>query len=289
MIKKTQMCDPEYQYFNGCHGICVNNSNYQCNNPVSEIYPGMCLQHFKDFQLEKDWNDIPEEIKQIVNYIFNPNECPLVFFELFIMSKFIPWRIAVKILLEPLCFWIIDEQHFAITILFGARFLQSKSLEANNTSFLEQSVDYSYAYVLDSICQILGWIMNGEELTSNLQMSKKEMINIKWSKITQMITHGFMLCLGANGMPRQIPNFVAEWQDVWKTRFKYWVELHIFNHILHENQLDEVWEYFGLLLTQVQNCASYAFVTNEDPNANENLQQRMLEYEEIFNQKNVTQ
>jgi len=290
------MCDNQFDTFNGCNGICLKRplnlhvltdffQDNKCNNLIG-MYPGMCEEHTDNFKLRKNWKEMPDDIKSVVYYISDPNKCPLVFFELFIMSHFIPWRIAVKILLEPLCFWIINEQHFALTILFGYRFLGTKACEENNVGFLLPDAKFSYAYVLDSICEILGWIMDGHEDTDSLRMTQDELIAIKWLKITQLVLHGFMLCLGANGMPRQIPNFIPEWQDVWKTRFTYWIELYLFNNVLDESQAKQAWKYFDTLLEYVRICASYAF---HDPGVTEqsieNLQQRVLEYEELFTEQ----
>ncbi len=287
------MCDNQFGIFQGCHGICVKQKGFtlniledffqehQCHNPVLNTqYPAMCDKHAILFNLVEKWKDMPESIKSIVSYISNPNECPLIFFELFIIGKLIPWRIAVKILLEPLCFWIINEEHFAISILFGYRFLGTKSLESGDSDFLNSTSNFTYAYVLDSICQILPWMMNGDEDTNSLHLSVDELIGIKWFKVSQMMLNGFMLCLGANGMPRQIPNFIPEWQDVWRTRFKYWMLLHLANNGLDNSQVDQCWDYFEKLLSYIRICASFAIHNPGSKDSLENLYNRLVEYDE---------
>jgi hypothetical protein len=253
---------------------------HRCNNPLSQLYPAMCNNHAKQFNMVEKWNDMPDSIKSVVYYISNPNECPLIFFELFIMGKFIPWRIAVKILLEPLCFWIINEEHFAITILFGYRFLGTKALESGDSDFLDSETKFTYAYVLDSVCQLIPWIMNGDENLPNI--STDELIAIKWFKVSQMMLNGFMLCFGANGMPRQIPNFIPEWEDVWRTRFKYWLGLHVANNALDNVQVDQCWGYFEKLLTYIRICVSFAFHNPESENSIENLYNRLVEHDKTI-------
>jgi hypothetical protein len=282
------MCDKQFDSFQGCNGFCVQSGftlniledffeEHQCHNPVSELYPAMCDKHAISFNMVEKWNDMPDYFKSIVSYISNPNECPLIFFELFIVGKFIPWRIAVKILLEPLCFWIINEEHFAITILFGYRFLGTKSLESGDSDFLDSETKFTYAYVLDSICQIIPWIMNANEDLENI--SADELIAIKWFKVSQMMLNGFMLCLGANGMPRQIPNFIPEWEDVWRTRFKYWLKIHFANNALDTSQVDQCWNYFEKLLSYIRICVSFAIHNPGSEKSIANLYNRLVEYD----------
>jgi hypothetical protein len=288
--KKTMACNGDFTNFNGCHGFCLFRpytlemseffETHECNNPIpttATLYPAMCEQHASLMGLDKQWEEMPGVFRDIVYYVNNPETCPMILFEIFIMSQHIPWKVVSKVLLDPLCFWIIDEQHFAVVILFGYRFLGCTALREGNDRVLDENEHFSYVYVVDAIGQILGWISNGQEDIVSLQLSAEELVAIKWLKISQLVVYGFMLCFGANGMPRQLPNFIPEWQDAWRTRFKHWMEIHS-----SQVNVDQMWYHFEELIERVRACAIYAFAKPLDPTADQALEARLTEYEHML-------
>lgn len=200
------------------NNITIYNANdffKTCKREVGRM--GLCEKHLVELNIEPYWNLLPDNFKALGFFLANPDKYPVTIFELCFLKLQINYETISKLLLDPTFFWLLTDTYFAQLIICKFKTIAKKP-EDNN--------DLTFTFVLDSICEILPWLMNGNENLDALNVSYDEMLKIKWSKLYDIVLHGFFLLLGGSGLPRIFKSFSCFWRNSWETRILFWLEFY---------------------------------------------------------------
>jgi hypothetical protein len=270
--------------YHGCHAFCANGINIEqelniyncdtffqtCNSSITKY--GMCAEHFKALNLPQHFHDVPDIFLLLATYVSDPNQYPIVFFDMFMKNLGITDDVLAKALLDASCFWLLNDSYFSYIILFGYR-----SLIVLPETDLIFDENITYVFVLDRICQILPWLMDGNEDLESLGIDYSQMLMIKWGKLVSMVVKGFMILLGATGLPRLLNKFSSIWKDAWQTRVLYWLNFYSNNAEFSISIAKD------LLLHLIDNVQIPANFSVEDPtpiqSQIDNFQQTVVEME----------
>lgn len=196
-----------------------------CTAPIDSNVYHLCAFHADSLNIRTSFQNLPDSIRALLLYICDDKQ-PQEFFPALIAQTKMPFVDVAKMLLSPTFFWALKPEHFAFLIYFKAQSL---------TQFIETEIlptEFSYLFVLDSICEIMDWIISGNEDLQQLGLSQEEMILLKWGKIMYMFPNAFLVGLGCFDTIPIFPCFSLVWKDRWNDRINEWIEkwTEVFSH-----------------------------------------------------------
>lgn len=277
----TTLCANQNGPHQGCNGFCIGSDPQEfedvseffetCKSIPSLVYPGLCEGHFQAFNLVRAWTDMPDVAKSLVLYLAKPETYPLALFEMLMLQMSLTYDFTIGLMLSPTCFWVLNEAHFGMLIRFG--YINIKLASGSD----EMESNLSYVFVLEAICKILPWVLDGGEDLQTLRLDQEDLIAIKWSKIMYNVCNGFIAGFGPHGLPRMFPRFGANWKEAWEFRANFWIQF--YSNLDSNFPGDFVEQLLAQLIECVETVAELSLEESlSEPMNPQEFQQTVLEY-----------
>lgn len=211
-------CPNQTGIWQGCRGFCLGQEVLledlfeTCTAPLSTYH--MCAFH-ADVLKQHVPQDYSPALLSMAIYLQDDKKFAPELFPVYTVAMGLNAADTSRLLLSPEFFWLLNPNVVCFIILCGAL--------PNITNHPEQVPrDFSYVYILDLLCEIMGWIIDGNEDVNAMGITKEHMSVIKWSKLSQCVAYAFNMVMLTT---RMFPSFDVNWEDKWRARMDHWLQV----------------------------------------------------------------
>lgn len=210
-------CANQSGEWQGCRAFCLfeaanfglENLFQTCTAPIDPGSVTMCAFHAKALNQKLD-PSYSTALTSMMVYLQNDQEFQPEFFPLYTVLIGLPAPDMARLLLSPEFFWLLTPPVFAFVIHLGAlpHAVAQRVPEA-----------MTYVYVLDMLCEIMGWVMDGGEDVEMLGMTHDQLTTIKWTKLMICCANAFNSVMLTSTL---FPPFAQGWEQAWLARVDHW-------------------------------------------------------------------
>ena len=244
--------NPTYNFTSECSSSqkdCVNmkiwtymNKN-RCHRTSedSHLYPHMCAQHSKVYNMNTEWDKLNDRQKKLI-VLMSKDITPaylLMCLPEFMRLNKMEVNELFETMLSPCGIWVLDDTHILAMYIIGSNNIIIKT--PTNLRYIETS-QFTYKYMLDSICEYsLLWLITNKDVDQKeITVTDQQVLMIKWSKLLGPFVLGTALLFHPDDV-RILPEFDNNWSAKWMKRYMQWADKYVKKGIIGiDDQLNSI-------------------------------------------------